>query len=60
MSFSDTDDPSKKKLDPRDPDYSREGVFVYHNCYRCDHGRKACVRGHTSPRNCPNLYARND
>lgn len=27
------------------PDHSREGIFVYHNCYLCDHGKKPCVLG---------------
>lgn len=46
------------KVDPRDPDPSREGVFRDHNCYRCDSGKKPCVSG--NPRNCDTLYARND
>jgi hypothetical protein len=44
--------------DPRDPDPSRDGVFQTHNCSRCQHGKRACVRG--DPRRCENLHARND
>lgn len=40
------------------PDYSREGVFVYHNCWRCDDGKKPCPKG--NPRNCENPHARDD
>ncbi len=35
---------SKPPLDPRDPDYSREGrqgrgsFFCYHNCWKCKDG----------------------
>ena len=49
---------AKVKPDPRDPDYSREGVFVYHNCVRCDSGRLPCIKG--NPRDCSTLRARND
>lgn len=45
-------------IDPRDPDYSRTGVFATHNCWRCHDGKEPCVNG--SPRNCENLHARND
>lgn len=44
--------------DPRDPDHSRKGIFVYHNCYRCDHGAKPCVQG--GAHKCDNPHARND
>lgn len=44
-------------LDPRDPDYSREGIFVHHNCSRCQHGAKPCVQG--NPSRCDNPHARN-
>lgn len=44
--------------DPRDPDPTREGIFVYHNCYRCQSGKRACVRG--DPRRCEFPHARND
>lgn len=49
----------EQRPDPRDPDYSREGVFQDHNCYRCDSGKKPCVRG-GNPGKCPYLRARND
>ena len=48
----------ESKPDPRDPDYSREGVFVTHYCWRCESGKKACAKA--SPRNCDTLHARND
>ena len=44
--------------DPRDPDYSRKGIFQTHNCWRCKDGAKSCPNG--NPRNCENLHARND
>lgn len=44
--------------DPRDPDYSREGVFVYHNCWKCNDGQKPCVKGKSG--GCEYLHARND
>lgn len=44
--------------DPRDPDYSREGIFQYHNCWKCSDGRKPCIKG--QPRNCEHPHARND
>lgn len=47
-----------KPLDPRDPDHSREGIFVYHNCAYCDDGNKPCKQG--SPNRCDNPRARND
>ena len=46
------------KPDPRDPDYSREGLFQTHNCWRCKSGTEPCVIG--NPRDCENLHARND
>jgi len=49
---------AKPPVDPRDPDYSREGVFVDHNCWRCDSGKKPCIKG--NPRDCDTLHARND
>lgn len=45
--------------DPRDPDHSRTGVFVYHNCWRCYDGQLPCVTPGGSA-GCPNLHARND
>lgn len=46
------------KLDPRDPDHSREGIFVYHDCSRCLDGKRPCVKG--NPRQCEYPRARND
>jgi len=46
------------KPDPRDPDRSRSGIFVDHNCWRCEHGEKPCVSGH--PNRCAYPHARND
>lgn len=48
---------SKPTLDPRDPDHSREGIFVYHNCWKCDSGKKPCPYG---VHNCEYPHARND
>ena len=45
-------------VDPRDPDHSRTGMFVLHNCARCDDGKKPCVAG--NPRQCVYPHARND
>lgn len=48
-------------LNPEDfmgPDYSREGIFVYHNCYKCRDGKKPCVNG--APNRCDYPHARND
>lgn len=44
--------------DPRDPDYTRSGMFILHNCFRCKDGREACVVG--NPRQCEYPHARND
>lgn len=44
--------------DPRDPDYSRTGMFVLHNCSRCSDGKKPCVVG--NPSQCEYPHARND
>lgn len=46
------------KQHPMDPDYSRTGVFVDHNCWKCSSGEKPCVVG--NPRSCEYLHARND
>jgi hypothetical protein len=56
--ISQPDTPRALTLDPRDPDRSREGIFVYHNCYRCEHGKKPCVQG--GSHRCDNPRARND
>lgn len=49
---------TQKPLDPRDPDRTREGMFQYHNCWKCQHGAKPCVNG--SPSRCDFPQARND
>ncbi len=46
------------KPDPRDPDHSRAGMFVYHNCWKCQSGEKPCVNG--NPGRCEFPHARND
>ena len=46
------------KVDPRDPDHSRAGIFVHHNCWRCQSGAKPCVGG--NPARCEYPHARND
>lgn len=54
-------DPAPKRaarVDPRDPDPSRPGIFRDHNCWRCDSGKKPCVQGR--PHNCEYPHARND
>jgi len=45
-------------LDTRDPDPSREGIFLYHNCSVCRNGAKPCTS--SVPGNCGNPIARND
>ena len=49
---------SGTKPDSRDPDYSRTGIFVHHNCWRCKDGAQPCVQG--SPNRCEYPHARND
>lgn len=46
------------KPDARDPDHTREGMFVYHNCWKCSNGTKPCVHG--NPHRCEYPHARND
>ena len=53
-----SDEKSGEPLDPRDPDHSREGIFVLHNCSRCSDGRRPCVVG--NPSRCEYPHARND
>ncbi len=48
----------QQTVDPREPDPSRFGLFILHNCQRCLNGRRLCVRG--NPTNCEYLHARND
>lgn len=55
---SGAEDAPSGALDPRDPDHSRTGIFVYHNCWRCDSGAKPCANG--APSQCAYPYARND
>ena len=50
--------PVDPKPDPRDPDHSRSGIFVYHNCYRCKDGTLPCKSG--NPNKCEYPRARND
>lgn len=45
-------------IDPREPDHSRQGMFAYHDCHRCDHGAKPCVNG--GAHRCGYPHARND
>lgn len=45
-------------VDPRDPDPSREGIFRDHNCWRCNNGKRPCVKG--TPNRCEYPHARND
>ena len=45
-------------VDSRDPDHSRTGIFVMHNCWRCDDGKKPCVQG--GPHRCEFPHARDD
>ncbi len=47
-----------RPVDPRDPDFSRTGKFVLHDCSRCRDGAAACVRG--NPNQCEFPHARND
>lgn len=48
-------------LSPRDPDRTREGIFVYHNCSRCRNGSRLdrCPTPER-PGNCGHPIARND
>lgn len=48
----------REAIDPRDPDYRREGIFVHHNCWRCQSGKLPCAQG--NPNHCDNPHARND
>lgn len=48
----------QKAADPRDPDYSRPGIFATHNCWKCSDGAKPCVQG--GPHRCEYPHARND
>lgn len=48
----------EKKIDPRDPDLTRDGIFRTHNCVSCNHGRWPCVQGDSEK--CEYPHARND
>lgn len=43
--------------DGRDPDYSRTGIFIYHNCSVCNSGKRPCAEGNSN--HCSNPIARN-
>lgn len=45
------------KPDSRDPDHSRSGMFVHHNCWACLSGKRPCVND--NPRSCEYPQARN-
>lgn len=49
-----------RSLDPRDPDHSRTGIFVYHNCSGCQSGAKPCLEGKIGGVGCSYPHARND
>jgi hypothetical protein len=51
------DHPPLRRVDPREDDPSREGIFRSHNCSRCQSGAKPCVRGATN--RCEYPIARN-
>lgn len=44
--------------DPRDPDYTRQGIFIHHNCSPCRNGKLPCKYGNAN--SCGNPIARND
>lgn len=48
----------KARPDPREPDHSRQGIFVYHNCWKCRDGAAPCTNG--NPNLCDYPRARND
>lgn len=43
--------------DPRGPDHSHAGIFVYQNCWKCGSGEKPCAVG--NPNQCEFPVARN-
>lgn len=59
--FSIAVDVARTAIDPRDPDYSRPGIFAHHNCSRCKDGAdlSRCPTP-DSPGNCGYPHARND
>lgn len=50
-----------KPVDPREPDHTRQGIFVHHNCARCKDGTdlSRCPTP-DRPGNCGYPHARND
>lgn len=50
--------PNPPPINPHDPDHTRAGMFVYHNCWKCQSGDRPCVNG--NPRRCEFPHARND
>ena len=49
------------KVDPRDPDYSRPGIFAHHNCWKCKNGSQPNLCPTPDrPGNCGYPHARND
>lgn len=61
MGFKDAVEIVRPALDPREPDHSRQGIFVHHNCHRCRNGTRLdrCPTPKT-PGNCGEPMARND
>jgi hypothetical protein len=49
---------ASKKIDSRDPDPSKEGIFRDHNCWKCRNGKDPCHYG--NPNQCDYPHARND
>jgi hypothetical protein len=44
--------------DPREPDLTKQGIFILHRCWKCDDGKKPCVQ--SNPRTCEYPRARDD
>ena len=57
MTHTETID-ANRKLDPRDPDPTRSGIFRDHNCWKCLDGKVPCATG--NPNQCRYPHARND
>lgn len=48
-------------VDPRNPDYSRPGIFATHNCWKCSDGIDlSCCPTPDRPGNCGYSHARDD
>lgn len=56
--LTDMHEARSQPVDPRDPDHSRTGIFVLHNCWKCRNGEKPCVNRY--PNQCDYPRARND